>query len=129
MNKARWTIPVLSLLIVISMLLVACAPAAKAPAASTGPIKIGGTLPLTGGYADTVIHLYDSADTLIAENDDADQGANWPASRLVWRASQSGDYYLFVQYYQDHEAGCATAYNLTIAEMRPAAFLPEVAQP
>jgi branched-chain amino acid transport system substrate-binding protein len=53
MNKAKWILPALSIVMVVSLLLAACAQPAKAPAASTAPIKIGGTLPLTGGFADT----------------------------------------------------------------------------
>jgi branched-chain amino acid transport system substrate-binding protein len=48
---ARWIFPILSIIIVLSLSLLACAqPAAQQ---TNGPIKIGGTLPLTGGYADT----------------------------------------------------------------------------
>jgi branched-chain amino acid transport system substrate-binding protein len=54
---ARWIFPILSIIIVLSLSLVACAqPAAQQ---TTGPIKIGGTLPLTGGYADTGKVVYD----------------------------------------------------------------------
>lgn len=52
LHRSRWIVAVFSIICVISMLLVACAqPAATTPVAK--PIKIGGTLPLTGIYADT----------------------------------------------------------------------------
>lgn len=51
--RAGWVFPVLSIIIVLSLSLLACAQPAKAPATTATPLKIGGTLPLTGGYADT----------------------------------------------------------------------------
>lgn len=54
--RSRWAILVFSVICIMSILLAGCAqqaatkPAAEAPKT---PIKIGGTLPLTGAYADT----------------------------------------------------------------------------
>jgi branched-chain amino acid transport system substrate-binding protein len=58
-KRSGWIFPILSIIIMLSLVLAACAQPAKAPAAATGPIKIGGTLPLTGGYADTGKVVYD----------------------------------------------------------------------
>ena len=51
-TRFQWIIPVLSIVLLLSLILSACAQPAKAPEPA-GPLKIGGTLPLTGIYADT----------------------------------------------------------------------------
>ncbi len=50
----RWLFILSVLAIIIPIILLGCAPSApSAPIAPKTPIKIGGSLPLTGGYADT----------------------------------------------------------------------------
>jgi len=71
-----------------------------------------------GGFADTVIELYNStsATTPIAYNDD--DPANWPASRLLWTAPASGVYYLKVRHFDMYADGAVTRYSLFIGQMR-----------
>jgi len=78
-----------------------------------------------GRFADTVIALYDSptATTPLAQNDDAP--SNWPASRLFWKPTFTGTYYLKVWHFDTYGYGCYTAYSLSAIQARQS-FLPMV---
>jgi hypothetical protein len=62
--------------------------------------------------ADTYLCLYQSDGTTeIACDDDSGAGK---ASRLVWQASEAGDYFLKVRHYQADVAGPDTQYDLSV---------------
>jgi hypothetical protein len=75
-----------------------------------------------GSWADTVITLYKpDGVTFIAENDDAP--GLWPSSRLFYRPSVSGTYYLKVKHFDTYGYGCLTAYTVWAVQARQY-FLP-----
>ncbi len=61
--------------------------------------------------ADTVISLFNSSLTLLAEDDDSGEG---PASRLNWYAPADGVYYLRVRHYSSSIGGEQTGYTLRV---------------
>ena len=66
-----------------------------------------------GGYADTVLYLYDTdGSTLLAYNDDY-EGLGW-ASFIEWSAPADGTYYIKVEHFDPHAAGCETVYTLSV---------------
>jgi murein DD-endopeptidase MepM/ murein hydrolase activator NlpD len=68
----------------------------------------------TGGYADTVLYLYDTdGSTLLDFNDDA-EGLGW-ASRIEWTAPADGTYYVLVRHWDEYAYGCETAYTLFLS--------------
>lgn len=65
-------------------------------------------------YADTYLYLYASDGvTLLAANDDYGTSL---ASRIVWTTPNTGTYYLKVQQWNPHRAGCGTSYTLLIVD-------------
>ena len=63
-------------------------------------------------YNDTVLYLYDSALNLLDYND---QSGSTNASRLIWQAPTSDDYFIrVVHYWGDY--GTGTQYDVTVAE-------------
>ncbi|MDY7076739.1 MAG: pre-peptidase C-terminal domain-containing protein [Chloroflexota bacterium] len=65
-----------------------------------------------GGYADTVLHVYDTdGSTLLDFNDDF-EGLGW-ASRVDWTAPADGTYYVMVKHWDEHAYGCETVYTLS----------------
>ncbi len=61
--------------------------------------------------ADTVISLFNSSLTLLAEDDDSGEGL---ASRLNWFAPADGTYYLRVRHYSSNIGGEQTGYTLRV---------------
>lgn len=61
--------------------------------------------------ADTVISLFNSSLSLLAEDDDGGEGL---ASRLTWYAPTDGTYYLRVRHYSSSIGGLQTGYRLRI---------------
>jgi len=67
----------------------------------------------TGGYADTVLYLYDvDGATSIASNDD--YPGMWPSSRIDWQPAANGIYYVQVVHWDPWAYGCETVYELSI---------------
>lgn len=65
-----------------------------------------------GGDVDTVIYLYDSEGN---ESAHADDGAEEPlASRIVWIAPSSGNYYVMIRDLRDDSAGPDSTYEVRI---------------
>jgi hypothetical protein len=65
-----------------------------------------------GGYADTVLHVYDTdGSTLLDFNDDF-EGLGW-ASRVDWTAPADGTYYVMVKHWDEYAYGCETVYTLS----------------
>jgi len=66
-----------------------------------------------GGYADTVLYLYDTdGATLLDLNDDA-EGLGW-ASQITWTAPTDGTYYLLVEHFDPNAFGCTAVYGLSV---------------
>ncbi len=61
--------------------------------------------------ADTVISLFNSSLTLLAEDDDGGEGLG---SRLIWYAPADGTYYLRVRHYSSSIGGAQTGYTLRV---------------
>jgi len=78
---------------------------------------------VNGTYVDTVIELFDSEESLIAEDDDDDQELDpyyeYNESYLVFQCNESGDYYLKVYEYSnwDDGAGELGRYNIIVREV------------
>ncbi len=66
-----------------------------------------------GGFADTVIQLFNASGQSLAYNDD--DPTNWPASRIFWRAPAAATYYLKVWHYDQYAEGCTTKYSVMVA--------------
>ncbi len=78
-----------------------------------------------GGYADTMLYLYDTdGSTLLAFNDDFD-GLGW-ASQIEWVAPADGTYYAMVTHWDVYAYGCETVYTLSISKGQHNVFLPIV---
>jgi len=64
-------------------------------------------------YADTYLYLYaPDGTTMLAANDDYSTSL---ASQIAWTAPDDGTYYVKVQQWNPHRAGCGTSYTLSIA--------------
>ncbi len=78
-----------------------------------------------GGFADTVVELYaPDGTTLLALNDD--DPANWPSSRLAWRAPAAGTYYLKVHHFDVYAFGLTTRYGLSITQLSNPVYAPVI---
>ena len=67
----------------------------------------------TGGYADTVLYLYESnCTTLVGFNDDDPD--NFPASRLEWQPTADGVFYVMVEHWDEYAYGASTEYGISI---------------
>ena len=69
-----------------------------------------------GPEADTVISFYDSAGTLLAENDDHTAGVG---SQVVQQVTQDGAYFVRVQLYNPTNYGTGTTYGLRVLSGTP----------
>lgn len=66
-----------------------------------------------GGYADTQLYLYGvDGTTLLDFNDDAP--GLWPESRISWKATDNGTFYIKVDHHNQYAFGCETMYSLDI---------------
>ncbi|MEF3274860.1 MAG: M4 family metallopeptidase [Chloroflexus sp.] len=61
--------------------------------------------------SDTVLYLYNSSGALLASNDDGGDG--W-ASRIVWMAPSSANFYLKVVHYSSLAYGACTSYDIRV---------------
>jgi hypothetical protein len=67
-----------------------------------------------GSKADTVLALYaDDCTTLLAENDDAQEGTK--ASYLVWQAPADGEYHVMIRSFDWQNYGPNTAYTFGVS--------------
>ncbi len=76
-----------------------------------------------GGYADTVLYLYDTDGTTLLEYNDDFEGLNW-ASRIEWTAPADGTYYALVTHWDKYAYGCETKYTLSVERQQHKVFLP-----
>ncbi len=66
-----------------------------------------------GSKADTVLVLYaDDCTTLLAENDDAQEGTN--ASYVVWQAQAGGEYHVLIRNYDWRDYGPNVSYTFSV---------------
>ena len=78
---------------------------------------------VNGTYVDTVIELFDSEESLIAEDDDDDQDLDpyyeYNESYLVFQCNESGEYYLWVYEYGNWDDGVGDLgrYDIIVREL------------
>jgi len=67
-----------------------------------------------GGDNDTVLGLYDGSENKITSNDDAAPD-NLLVSRIVWKATADGTYYVKVSPFDRRVGGCDVSYDLQVS--------------
>ena len=66
-----------------------------------------------GGYADTVLYVYDTDGSTLLEYNDDFEGLGW-ASQVGWTAPADGTYYVMIKHWDEHAYGCETVYTISI---------------